>query len=98
VKITLLYGAPKDPAAFEAHYADIHMPMIRAVKDIRVELAKPLPKPDGTPPAYYRITEIWFASLDDMKRITATPAWKKIGGDVPNFASGGVTVLVSRIE
>lgn len=98
IKITVLYGAPKDPAAFEAHYADNHMPMIYAVKDIRIELAKPLSGPDGKPPAYYRITEIWFASIDDMKRITSTPAWKKIADDVPNFASGGVTFLVSQVE
>jgi uncharacterized protein (TIGR02118 family) len=98
VKLTVLYGAPKDPAAFESHYAQTHMPMIHAVKDIRVEVAKPLPSPDGKPPAYYRITEIWFPSLDEMHRITSTPEWKQIAADVPNFASGGATFLVSMVE
>lgn len=98
VKVTVLYGAPQDPAAFEAYYAQKHMPMVYAVKGTRVELAKLLPGPDGKPPAYYRITEIWFTSLADMKRITSAPEWKQITDDVPNFASGGATILVSSVE
>ena len=98
VKVTVLYGTPQDPAAFESYYAQKHMPMVYAVKGIRTELAKLLPGPDGRPPPYYRITEIWFASPDDMKRITSTPEWKQITDDVPNFASGGATILVSSVE
>ena len=30
--------------------------------------------------------------------IAATPEWKKIVDDIPNFASGGATVLLSKIE
>ena len=98
VKLTVLYGAPNDPAAFESHYAQTHMPMIYAVQGIRVELAKPLPSPDGKPPAYYRITEIWFQSPEALKTALGSPEWKKISADVPNFASGGSTVLVSPLE
>lgn len=98
-KITVLYGAPKDPAAFEKYYAETHMPMVYATKGIRrVELGKGLPQPDGKPPAFYRITELWFISAKKMQAVTGTPGWKKIVDDVPNFASGGATVLVSQIE
>jgi uncharacterized protein (TIGR02118 family) len=97
-KITVLYGAPKDPAAFEKYYAEHHMPMVYKTKGIRrVELAMGLPQPDGKPAAFYRITELWFSSAKKMAAVTATPEWKKIVDDVPNFASGGATVLVSQI-
>src|SRR5476651_2005934 len=90
VKITVLYGAPKDPAAFESYYAGTHMPMVYAVKGIaRIELAKPLPGPDGKAPAFYRVTELWFDSMPAMHGVMALPEWKKIVDDVPNFASGG---------
>lgn len=99
MKITVLYGEPKDPAAFEAYYAQKHMPMVYAVKELaRVELAKPVAGPDGKPPPYYRITELWFANPDVMKEVTARPSWKAIVDDVPKFASGGATVLVSVVE
>jgi uncharacterized protein (TIGR02118 family) len=99
VKLTVLYGAPKDPAEFEKYYLEKHMPIASAVKDIkRVELAKGLPSPDGKPPAFYRITELWFDSPELFQQVTATPQWKAVVADVPNFASGGATVLVSKID
>jgi uncharacterized protein (TIGR02118 family) len=99
VKVTVLYGAPKDPAAFEEYYAKSHMPMVYAVKGIaRVELAKPLPGPDGKAPPFYRITELWFDSMPAMQDVMAQPEWKKIVADVPNFATGGATVFVSQVE
>lgn len=99
IKITVLYGAPKDPAAFEKYYAESHMPMVYAVKGIaHIELAKLLPAPDGKAPPYYRITELWFQSPQALQAVTSTAEWQKIVADVPNFASGGATILVSSVE
>jgi uncharacterized protein (TIGR02118 family) len=99
VKLTVLYGTPKDPAAFETYYAGTHMPMVYKVKGIKhIELAKGLPGPDGKPPAYYRVTELWFSSMKQMQTVTATPAFQKVVADVPNFASGGATIVTGQIE
>ncbi len=99
VKITVLYGAPKDPAAFEKYYLGTHMPMVYKIKGIkRIELAKGLPSPDGKPPAFYRITELWFDSAKRMQTVTSSPAFQKVVADVPNFASGGATVVPAQIE
>jgi len=49
------------------------------------------------PPAFYRIAELWFDSPEQMKAITSTAEWKKIADDVPNFASAGATIVVSKI-
>jgi uncharacterized protein (TIGR02118 family) len=62
IKLTVLYGAPKDPAQFEKYYAETHMPMIYAIKEIkRPEIAIGLPGPGGSPPPFYRIFELWFS-------------------------------------
>jgi len=98
IKLTVLYGEPKDPAAFEKYYLGTHMPLVNAVKDLkRAEISMGLPGPDGKPPAFYRIAELWFDSPEQMKQITATPEWKKVVEDVPNFATGTVTLVVSKI-
>ena len=98
VKITVLYGAPKDPAQFEKYYLEKHMPMVYALKEIKhSEISMGLPGPDGKPPAFYRIAELWFDNPEHMKQVTAMPEFKKIVEDVPNFASGGATVMVSKI-
>jgi uncharacterized protein (TIGR02118 family) len=72
------------------------MPMVYAVVK-RTELAMGIPGPNGAPPPFYRITELYFDSAEQLQQITATPDWKKIVDDVPNFASGGATVLISKI-
>lgn len=99
VKITVLYGQPKSPDEFEKYYSGTHMPMVYAVKGIRrVELAKAVPRPDGSMPPFYRITELWFDSSEQMAAVTGTPDWKKVGDDVAKFASGGATILISKVE
>ena len=99
VKLTVLYGAPKDPAAFEKYYLGTHMPMLYKVKGIKhIELAKGLPGPDGKPPAYYRVTELWFSSMKQMQSVTGTPPFQKVVADVPNFATGGATIVTGQIE
>jgi uncharacterized protein (TIGR02118 family) len=98
-KVTVLYGHPTNKEEFDKYYAEKHMPMVYAVKEVkRVEIAKPLPPPNGGNPPYYIITEIWFESLDAFKAVAATPEWKAIGADVPKFATGGATPFVSVIE
>ena len=34
--------------------------------------------------------------MDDLKKGTATPAFKKVGDDLPKFATGGLTALIGE--
>jgi uncharacterized protein (TIGR02118 family) len=98
IKITALYGNPKNPEEFEKYYAGTHMPLVYDVKEIkRSELALGIPGPDGKPPPFYRITELYFDSAEQLKQAAETAQWKKVVEDVPKFASGGVTILLSKI-
>lgn len=99
IKLTVLYGEPKDTAAFEKYYAETHMPLVYAVKGIaHVELAVCMPGPDGSKPPDHRVTELWFSSMAALQPIAATAEWKKVVADVPNFASGGATIIMSTVE
>jgi uncharacterized protein (TIGR02118 family) len=98
VKITVLYNQPKDPAAFEKYYAETHLPIAAKMQGVkRIELSKVAPGPDGKAPAYYRIAELYFTSQKQMEKVMATQAAKDVVADLPNFATGGFTVLVSAI-
>lgn len=99
LKLTVLYGPPKDPAEFERYYFKTHMPIVYAASGgIRSETALGIPNADGTPPAFYRIFQAWFESPAQMAAITSTAGWAKAAEDVPKFASGGFTVFVSRLD
>jgi hypothetical protein len=43
---------------------------------------------------FYRQAELYFPSIDALKKGVATPGFKKVAGDLPNFATGGLDVLV----
>jgi uncharacterized protein (TIGR02118 family) len=98
VKITVLYSQPKSPEAFEKYYAETHLPIARKMKGVsRIELSKVAQAPGEPAPAFYRIAELYFSSKAQMDKVMATPAAKNTVADLPNFATGGFTVLVSEI-
>ena len=43
----------------------------------------------------YRQAELYFPSMDALKKGTATPGFKKVAGDLGNFATGGLDALVA---
>ena len=98
VKLTLLYGQPKSPEAFETYYAETHMPLASKMQGVRrIELSKVTGTADGSAPAFYRIADLYFDDLDHMKRVMSTSEGKAAVADLGNFATGGVTTLVSNV-
>lgn len=49
---------------------------------------------DGKAPMYYRKAELVWASMDALQKGIATPGFKKVAGDLGNFATGGVVGLI----
>jgi uncharacterized protein (TIGR02118 family) len=97
--VTVIYHTPKDTAAFEKYYRDVHLPLVTANQQeigfVRADLTRFTKNLDGSKPAYYRQAELYFPSLDAAKQGMATPGFKKVGDDLANFASGGLTGLVA---
>jgi uncharacterized protein (TIGR02118 family) len=50
---------------------------------------------DGSAPALYRQAEPYFPSMEALKKGTATPGFKKVAGDLPKFATGGLDGLIA---
>jgi uncharacterized protein (TIGR02118 family) len=96
--VTVIYKTPKDTAAFEKYYAEKHIPLVVATQEQigfeRAELTKFDTNLDGTKPARYRQAELYFPSMDALKKGTATAAFKQVTGDLPKFATGGFDALV----
>jgi uncharacterized protein (TIGR02118 family) len=97
--VTVLYNPPKDTAAFEKYYRETHVPLVVAnQKEIgftRADLTKFTSTVDGKKPAFYRQAELYFNSMDDLKKGTATEGFKKVADDLKNFATGGLTGMVA---
>ena len=97
--VTVLYNQPKDTAAFEKYYATRHIPLVQAnqreIGFVRADLTKFSSTADGKKPPFYRQAELYFKSMDDLKKGTATAGFKKVADDLKNFATGGLTGLIA---
>jgi uncharacterized protein (TIGR02118 family) len=99
VKLTVVYDNPKDPAAFEAHYTSVHMPLVAKIPGVkRAETAKVFPKEDGTPTPAYRTADLYFEDYDAACAALATPEGQAAAQDAVQLATGGVRFLLSDIE
>jgi uncharacterized protein (TIGR02118 family) len=95
VKLVVAYGTPTDPAAFDAHYAETHAPLARAVPGLRqFEAGRVLGTPDGTPAPYYWIAELSFDDVGALQTAMGTPEGQAAGGDAANLATGGITMMI----
>lgn len=98
MKVTVLYGHPTDPAAFEKYYEEVHNPIALKMKGMsKMERTKFLPGPDGVAPAYYRMAELYFSSPEVMQQTYDSPEGQATSADLANFATGGVTMIVGMV-
>lgn len=97
--VTVLYNAPKDTAAFERYYRTTHIPLVVAnQKEIgftRADLTRFTSTADGKKPTFYRQAELYFNSMDDLKKGIATSGFKKVADDLPRFATGGLIGMIA---
>ncbi|HEX6104210.1 MAG TPA: EthD family reductase [Gemmatimonadales bacterium] len=98
--VTVIYDTPKDSAAFESYYSATHIPLVsggqQEIGFVRADLTRFTQNLDGSAPAKYRQAELCFNSMDELRKGIATPAFKKVGDDLANFATGGLTALIGE--
>ncbi len=98
-RLTVLYGHPEDPAAFDRYYRDVHIPIAKKMKGLKgwtigkCESATP-----GEPALYYMIVGLYADSREAIETILETPEGRATVADVGNFATGGVQFLYDEEE
>jgi uncharacterized protein (TIGR02118 family) len=99
VKAVVLYGPPADPDAFERYYADTHTALALKIPGLqRFEAARAFATPDGSAVPYQRIAELTFDDMDAMQAGFASEDGQAALNDIPNFATGGVTVFFAELD
>jgi uncharacterized protein (TIGR02118 family) len=99
VKLIVLYGHPTDSSAFEAYYSSTHLPIAAKIPGVsRVELTKFVGTPDGSKSSQYRMAELYFDSMEELKKQMGSPEGQAAVNDIPNFATGGVDVMIGDVQ
>src|SRR6185369_12761385 len=90
VKLVALYGTPTDSAAFDAYYRTTHMPIALTIPGlVRAETARILGTAESGEAPYYRVAELCFADMEQLKAGAASPEGRATLADLANFATGG---------
>jgi uncharacterized protein (TIGR02118 family) len=97
VKLVVCYGAPEDPAAFDRHYEETHVPLVHKIPNLRrFEAGKVLGTPDGSAAPYYYIAELSFDDADALQAAMGSSEGQAAGADVATFATGGATLMIAE--
>ena len=94
-RLVVMYDAPKDAAAFDKHYFDVHVPLAKQIPGVRkYEVsAGPVATPGG-PSAYHLIATLHFDDLAAIAAAFASPEGRAAAADVQAFATGGAEMLM----
>ena len=100
VKFMVMYPRPQDVEAFEKLYQEEHVPM--AVEKLggktKFVATKVVATPDGTPPPFYRIAEVYFPSLEALQACAQSDGGKETIAHAVKISSGGAPIFLVAEE
>ncbi|HEU4864595.1 MAG TPA: EthD family reductase [Candidatus Limnocylindria bacterium] len=97
-RLVVLYNKPDDTDAFDAHYRDVHIPMVSRYPNLRdVRLSK-LAGVGGRESAYYLMAELTFDTAADLDEAIMSEPGAESARDLRNFAGAGVTMFIAPDE
>ena len=64
--LTVCYGHPADPAAFDAYYTSTHAPLAEKIPGMTSFTHRHCASVDGSQPPYYLLAELSFPSQEAM--------------------------------
>jgi uncharacterized protein (TIGR02118 family) len=99
VKLIVQYPIPGDTEAFEKAYQTEHAPM--AVSKLsgktKIVASRVIASPQGQP-AFYRVAEIHFPSMEALKACAASPGGKETIANAVAISSGGPPIFLIAEE
>jgi len=99
VKLVVMYPPPKDVEEFERRYRGEHMPMAveKLAGKTKLVATRVLASPQGRP-AFHRIAEVHFPSLEALQACAASSGGKETLAHAAAISTGGPPVLLVAEE
>lgn len=99
VKVVVLYTPPDDPAAFDEHYLNVHMPMVHKVPGLlRAESAAFISAGDNGELTYHRTAELYFEDMAALGAGMSSPEGGATGEDYAAIAPPGSRILIAQVD
>lgn len=98
VRFLVTYETPDDPAAFDRHYRDVHIPLAKQLPGLRRYTVSRNSAPVRGGDAYYLVAELDWADMPALKAAFASPECRATARDVAELATDGVRGMIFEVE
>jgi uncharacterized protein (TIGR02118 family) len=99
VKLSVLYGQPQDPGAFDRHYNQVHAPLAKKIPGLKgFTTDKPMAVNPQEKSPYYLIATLYWENMQAFQEGLQSSEGQTTAADLQNFATGGATLLVGELE
>jgi uncharacterized protein (TIGR02118 family) len=94
-KVLVLYKKPKSAEAFDKHYAEVHIPLAKKIPGLKkYDISKGGVGTPAGPSDIHLVATLHFDSFEALQAGMSSPEGKAAGGDLANFADGGVDLYL----
>ena len=94
-RLVVMYKTPKDPAAFDKHYADKHIALAKKIPGVRkYEISSGAVGTPAGPSGYHLVAILQFDDAAAIQKAFASPEGQAAVADVGTFATGGVDIYM----
>ncbi|MGW2520375.1 EthD family reductase [Streptomyces sp. NPDC001617] len=84
-RFTVLYETPADPAAFDRHYRDVHLPLARRLPGLRrYTLGRDVVAVRGGEP-YYLVAELEWETREELRAAFSSPEGRAAAADAAHL-------------
>jgi uncharacterized protein (TIGR02118 family) len=93
VRLLVLYETPEDPGAFDRHYNEVHIPLVKQLPGLlRYTVSRNISATRGGK-SIYLAAELDWENLEALQAAMTSEIGKETTADVPKFAPTGVTTV-----
>lgn len=95
-QLTVLYGRPEDPEAFDEHYLGVHGPLVDKIPGlVRWDTARFSAAADGGDLTYFRVANLYFADSDALGAGLGSDEGKATAADFQQIAPPGSRMFIA---
>jgi len=95
-QLLVMYKAPRDAAAFDKHYTERHIPIVKKIPGLRKYTIStgPVVTPGAGLSGYHLIAMLQFDDVAAIQKAFASAEGQAAVADVQTFATGGVGIFM----
>jgi uncharacterized protein (TIGR02118 family) len=93
--VVVMYKTPKDAAAFDKHYFEIHVPLAKKIPGLKkFEVSQGTVGTPAGPSGFHLVATLYFDNLAAIQAGFGSAEGKAAAADLPKFASGGADMIL----